>query len=52
MREAEDVEQLVGAADVVDAAPALGHGRQHQHVRPRALEVACNIITCYLYIYQ
>ena len=49
MREAEDVEQLVGAADVVDAAPALGHGRQHQHVRPRALEVACHIISLTLH---
>ena len=47
MCEAEDVQQLVGAADVVDAAPALGHGRQHQYVRTRALELACIIITNY-----
>ena len=42
MRQAEDVEQLVGAPDVVHSAPALGHRSQHQHVGAGPPEVTCS----------
>ena len=39
MSEAEDMQELVGAPDVVDPAPALAHRPQHQHVGAGALQV-------------
>ena len=42
MRQAEDVEQLVCAPDVIHSAPALGHRSQHQHVGARPPEVTCS----------
>ena len=43
MRQAEDVEQLVSAPDVIHPAPTLCHRSQHQHVGAGTPEVTCNM---------